>query len=446
MSISEKLLLNLSPNIQNLAISLYGYNRKRYKYNGMFRTKLKEINETQYLNNEEFMDMQFKLFKNILTHAYNTTEFYKHKYDSIGICPNDILTIEDIKKVPIITKEDIREHEERFISNKYSRKNLVKINTSGSSGKPLTLYRPKESFAIDSAFVWRHRGWAGLTPNDKLLTLAGRSFVKGSGNSPYWRFNYADNQMLMSSYHISEDNLFSMVEAINKFNPVYAQGYPSSLYLLASLIKEKGLSVNSVKAVFTSSETLLPHQRKEIEDVFQTKVFDYYGNGELVATFSQCEYGNYHINSEYSLVEVINSQIIGTCLLNDAMPIIRYSIGDSASIKEGSCSCGRTLPMVDNVVGRTASNYVLTPNGRKISDFNQILKYAVNAREIQIVQNSIDSILVRIVPRQGFSEKDERELSNRIKSYIGEIKVDFERVPFIEKTSSGKFIPILNNL
>lgn len=446
MFLFKETFLNPLSSVQNLAISLYGYNRKRHKYGSLFHTKSKEINESQYWTKEDLDQMQLDLFIKIMSHAYNTTTFYKKKYDSFGIHPSDIKTLNDIQKVPVITKEDVREHLEEFISNKYKLRDLVKINTSGSTGKPLTLYRSKNNFAIDSAFVWRHRGWAGITPKDKLLTLAGRSFVKGKGKPPYWRFNYADNQMLMSSYHISEKNISSMVEAINEFKPVYAQGYPSSLYLLSSFIKEKNLAVSPMKAIFTSSETLLSYQREIIEEVFQTKIFDYYGNGELVSSFSQCEFGNYHINSEYSLTEIIDNKIIGTSLLNDAMPLIRYEIGDSASMKEGLCSCGRTLPIIEGLVGRTADNYVLTPDGRRISDFNQILKFAVNAREIQIIQNTADSILVRVVPRNDFNQKDERDLTNRLQSQLGKMNIEFEKVLLIEKTKSGKYLPIINNL
>src|SRR5690606_29779238 len=130
--------------------------------------------------------------------------------------------------------------------------------------------------------------------------------------------------------------------------------------------------------IFTSSETLTDNQRNVIERVFNSEIYDYYGNGEQISSAFQCAEGNYHINEVYSFTEIVNSEVIGTNLYNKLFPLIRYNVGDSMELSDRGCKCGSNFLIVKNISGRTGTNYIITPEGTKISDLNQIIKYATN--------------------------------------------------------------------
>ncbi|PLS17799.1 hypothetical protein CVD28_08850 [Bacillus sp. M6-12] len=447
MGLTEKLFYFAPVPFQNALISLYGHNRRKYRYNDIFWGKLPELERTQNCSKDELKEIQLKSFQKIVEHSYNTTEFYKKEFDKIGLTPDQIKNFDDIKKIPIIDKEDVRSNEHIMISNFYSKQQLTTVNTSGSTGKPLTIHRVKSSHGIENAFVWRQRRWAGLNFNDKVLTIAGRTFSKANQKNDFFRYNLADNQLLLSAYHINKHNIKKMIDEINRFKPIYIQGYPSSIALLSSLIQEEGLSVIPVKAVFTSSENLLPFQRSIIEREFNTTVFDYYGNGEQVASISQCEHGSYHINSEYGLIEEVDGEFIATGFVNYAMPFIRYKIGDSGDIVNRDCKCGRGLPIVNNLFGRTSSNFIETPSGVRLAHINQVFKLFKNVTETQIVQDKIDHLVVKVVPRDNFNLKDEQLIKYELELRLGsDIKIDVDRVSYIERTKNGKFLPIVNNV
>ncbi|QGS69478.1 hypothetical protein CV093_17910 [Oceanobacillus sp. 143] len=312
----------------------------------------------------------------------------------------------------------------------------------------MALFKPTAYHPTENAIVWRQRRWANVNYDDNLLSIAGRSFVKNNSKDKLWRYNYADNQMLVSSYHISKNTIENLYNAIVKFRPRYVQGYPSSIALLSNYLIENNLKINGVKAIFTSSETLFPNQREVIERAFGAKILDYYGNGENVSSAVQCEYGTYHLNNEYSYTEITKeNSIIGTNLYNYAMPLIRYETGDSAEISKHTCACGRNLPVIKNLNGRTGTNYVSTLDGRKIANFNKIIINIKKAKEIQIHQKENYELVINIVPREEFNKKDREDIINNIKDYLGnDMSVVLNFTSTIPRSKSGKFIPVISEV
>ena len=232
--------------------------------------------------------------------------------------------------------------------------------------------------------------------------------------------------------------------------PDLINGYPSSIYLLASYLNTQGIISVRPKAVYVNSETLFDYQRASLESAFGCMVFNWYGNTEQTGHIVECEKGALHIKSDHSLIEIIREdgesarpgemgEIVSTGFGNYATPLIRYATGDMACISDRRCSCGRSGPIVEVLMGRV-EDIVVTPDGRHVGRLDHVFKDMFNVLEAQIVQNTVDVVCVRMVKRPGFGEADmhllERELRLRLGSII---QLKYEFVDRIPRLPNGKF-------
>jgi phenylacetate-CoA ligase len=444
--------------IQNLYISSNGLFYKLVKEGKLFRKLLKKLEESQYLSETELENLQNEKLRNLIMHCYENVPYYSHLFRQLGISPTDIKTKEDIEKLPFTTKEDVRKDPERFVSKNINRSFLKKATTSGTTGTPLRLYRDFNSIVYESATIWRQYRWAGINPGDKLVSIRGKLIQEVDNKEPpFWRYDFCLNQMLMSSYHIHETTAKNYYEAIINFNPDAIEAYPSSIYQLTKQFKMLKLEKLKVKAVFTSSETLYQYQRDIIEEFFNCKIYDLYGNAERVCALGTCEEGNYHIFSEYGICELVSAkyeginyiEIVGTNLNNFAMPLLRYKTGDKAFVYDRNmeCKCGRRLPIIKAVESQRADEVIITSDGRRLQSVEQMSEGIKHVIEFQLVQEKVDFIIIRVVATNGFSAEDEEEIVNKAKQRIGH-KIDFkiEKVDNIPRTERGKYRYIINNL
>ena len=382
--------------------------------------------------------------------------FYRRLFDKYNIKPADICSLNDINRIPILEKEDIRLYHNDLVARTTFRPALYKCNTSGTSGKPLTLYRNLHNIGFEHAMIMRQYAWAGVKAIERIATLKG-DLIDGTKikKGEYWTFSSAENKLIMSSYHISESTVDFYIKALTRFEPVALDGYPSSIYALAKFMFEKNIKVQ-LKAVFTSSETLLTTQKQLIEFVFNCRVFDYYGMAERVAAIHTCEHGQYHIIPEYGYVELLNCdndygdyfEIIGTSFTNSAMPLIRYRISDIIKIKDNSsiCPCGRVYPVVEKIIGRL-DDYIVTPSGKLIGRLDHIFKGISNVVQAQLYQPDRDHIVLRIVPDKYYQDQDGEKILNNLQKRLGEkMMVEIERISDIPRGGRGKFKSVVSNV
>lgn len=306
---------------------------------------------------------------------------------------------------------------------------------------------------FENATIWRQYQWAGKPYNSKRVTLRGDLiFPSTRTRPPFWKYNCFTKELIMSSYHLSDENMKLYVEEIKKYNPYDLYAYPSSAYLLANFCKRYGIDLK-FSCVFTSSEMLLEYQKNEIESAFHCKVYDWYGSAERVAAIGHCEHGNYHEMSDYSIIEYIprdngTYEIVGTSLNNYVMPLIRYRLGDIIELEDGTdiCSCKRHFKRIKRMHGREAS-FIITPEQRKVSILNHIPWGIDNLIEIQYIQKKIDEIEVRIVTQASFNKNDLAVLQERLKTHISpNIRYIMKKVPYIERSSLGKFQAVIQEI
>jgi phenylacetate-CoA ligase len=290
----------------------------------------------------------------------------------------------------------------------------------------------------------------GVSPRDPHLTFGGRMVVPFRvSDPPFHRQDASLHQTLFSLYHMSEENLPAYVEAIHNAEARYAQGYPSSLHLVARALLAAGrpLARGRLKAIFTSSETVLASQRRAIEAGFGAPLLDRYGASEFAVSMTSCGAGSLHVDMEYCVVEVevqeetpewARGPLLVTGLANRATPLIRYRIGDIGTRRKRPCPCGRAGDAFLSVDGRV-EDYVVTPDGRIVGRLDHVFKDLTDIAEAQIVQTAKDRIVVSVVPLPGYSEASERALLRELHARLGhDMAMRVERVGSIPRQANGK--------
>jgi len=452
-----ELIYNISPIfVQNMIVSIYGLYWAHLKYSTNFGHFLKWLEKTEHLSKKESLKLQTRELKRIINYVYYNVPYYKRMFRKHNLKPDDIKTIKDLKKIPILTKEDVRYNFKSLISQKYHRWQYSIKHTSGTTGTALNVVWSNEATMKEYAFVERIRRRGGVDSREPHATFAGRIIVPlRQTKPPFWRYNCAENQYYFSMHHLTKENLKYYTNKLRQVHLSYIEGYPSLIYVVAEYIL-KYEDPLPVKAVFTSSETLLSYQRESIEKAFQCKVLDRYGMTELAASIGECEEEGYHIDAEYGIIEFLKDgeevsegevgEMVCTSFINDAFPLIRYKIGDLARPMEGTCSCGRTLPLVKEIIGRI-DDILITKRGAYLGRLDHIFKEMHNIKESQIVQESIDEIIVKVVPREEFSEKSVKQLIAEFQKRLGDdMEIKIKIVDKIPRERSGKFKTVISKV
>lgn len=254
----------------------------------------------------------------------------------------------------------------------------------------------------------------------------------------------------MSSYHLSFKNSRAYVDEILKFQPKVIFCLPSLAALLGKFFRHEGLSYQ-FDAIFTSSESLEPDTRHFLEDTFQAPVVDWYGQTERVAAIGQCELGSYHIQEDYSIVELLPGyeegtyELVGTHLHNFVMPLLRYRTMDYVVTKAERCACSSGFRCVDRILGRSGKTPIITPEGCHITITAPITYGIENLLETQFEQDRPGEVTLNIVTNGNFSEGDNEQLVQNTLKYTSPLmKVNVRRVDEIPRGPNGKFISIIN--
>ena len=443
--------------MQDLFVSIAGYSERRKRFGSQFWQFLSFLEESKRFSAEETKEYQRQELQRLLRHAYDTVPHYRRVFDERKLTPQDIRGVENLHELPFLTKEDLSLDLGSLTSAVVSRRDLVPVHTSGTTGSAIKFFWTKEGLAKEFAFVWARRR-DGSALGDLHATFNARNVVPViQSGPPFWRSNRAVNQVLFSHYHISGENMTAYLEELAGRPFAYYEGYPSALYLLADFALAEGFHMdNHPKAVYTSSETLLGWQRDAIEKAFQTRVDDSYGTAEQSALATQCSSGNYHFVPEYGIVELlpveedeeyVKAEIVATSFLNYVHPMIRYRQNDYVLIpKSQECPCEQGGTVIKQIDGRI-EDIIVTPEGNMIGRLDHIFKDLTNIKESQVVQCAIDAVTVKVVRREVYDKKDEEALVYELRSRLGpRIRIDIEYVDNIPRSASGKFRAVLSQL
>ncbi|WP_245717267.1 phenylacetate--CoA ligase family protein [Nocardia jejuensis] len=335
--------------------------------------------------------------------------FYRDWFRTSGVDPREIRTIADLSLLPLVSRRDLAERADDFRT--LPRRLMWSVRSSGTSGVPIECYRTITSSVFELAVLEHQWGWFGLPSNSRRVVLRGSNFAIGRSRGPTMAVPGA-NQLLVSSYHLTPDRVDVIVNEIRRFSPDAIEGWPSSIALLAALLRDRRMTI-PVDAIITSSEMMAPGQRTLIQEVFDAPVIDHYGQTERTVMAGTCEAGGYHVFPSYGIVETIpvegsstRREIVGTSLQNTGFPLLRYRTGDEVRPSApGPCPCGRALPLLGVVDGRVEDTFTAS-DGRPLPLPSSIVDDLTGLREAQIAQLRPGVFELRVVPGKGFSQSD----------------------------------------
>ena len=407
--------------IRDATESLFYLLPPAWRYGKSYVEALNFFEQTETWSEEQYRAYQNLKLRQLIYHVYENVPYYRQIFDDRSLRPSDIATVEDLPKLPFLTKAVARERLNDLLASDIKSRKTEFWHTSGTSDAPLKLVLDKTTVAWERAEAMRRLLWLGYMKGNRLAIVRGAPLTDPEKIYKYLSLN---RELRISLMRSDEKSLFIAASELKKFEPDFITGWPSSIFLLASWMKRNGFRIPTPKYVLTSSENLFPHYKREIEAVFGARVIDSYGQNELVATAVQCSHAKgYHTVMEMGIIELIPHkepfyEIVGTSFCNPSMPLIRYRTGDLAIPSALPCICGRASTSLAAIFGKT-SDLVLKVGGEDLmtNEPHLALYQFEEIREAQIITDGDDRIRVLVVPWQTISE----ESVTRLKSHMADV-------------------------
>lgn len=421
---------------------------------------LRAMERSQWLPPADLERLQIRQLRDFLVRIGGDVPYYRDLFKSLGFEPARLESLEDLRRLPLTSKADIRANMDRLKAEHAGA--LEKFSTGGSSGEPLIFYRGKERVSHDVAAKWRATRWWGVDIGDPEIVVWGSPIELGSQDRVRLLRDKFLRTELLSAFEMSNANLLQFTQRLRRFRPRMLFGYPSSLALLAEYVTNNGYKVDNlgVKVVFVTSECLYEHQRKAIETAFGAPVANGYGGRDAGFIAHQCPHGAMHITAEDIVVEIVDEdgevlpfkekgEIVVTHMSTGDFPFVRYRTGDVGSLSDDTCPCGRGLPLLAEIEGRS-TDFVRAADGTVLHGLALIyvLREIPQVEAFKIIQESLTSITVQLVTAS--SEKKEQLetiVTEQFRRRLGNsLVVNFDYVNKIEREASGKFRYVVSQL
>jgi len=441
--------------VRVLAATVNGIRLSRWRYGRDTETLVRKALGREDWEPERWREWQADRLQTQLRRARFSVPWYRDWWERRIRNSGD--DWEELSNWPVVTKEILRPNQEKFVRDGARRPWVAR--TSGSTGTPLSLRVSRSALrSWYGLFEARIRKWNNVSRRDRWAIIGGQRIVAiDRKKPPFWVWNAAMKQLYISAYHVAPWSASAIVEAIRRARATYLWGYASALDALAQEMLEQGIEPPPLQLVFSNAEPLLEIQKERIGSAFRCRVVNTY-SADMVIGASECEAGNFHIWPEAGIVEVLGEddrpagsgrvgRIISTGLLNDAMPLIRYEVGDRGALAppSESCGCGRTLPLLLEIEGRL-DDVVVTPDGRRIGRLDTVFKEDLPIRRAQIVQESIGRLTVRVLPAHGYSPEVRGRIKQSVLERVGDVKVDIVEVSDLPLGPNGKFRGVISRV
>jgi len=411
---------------------------------------LKELEKSQWLGHDRIKEIQNEGLARLIRHAYDHIPYYHMLFKARHLKPEQIRDVEDLKKLPITTKQTIINNLNDLRATNISGRKIQLYTTGGSTGEPTRFWISKRDRSWGTAAMIRANCWCnGYNIGDPMaLVWASPIDLSESKKLEKKIMNLFMRRYILNAYQLSEESMSSFARKLVALKPKVIRGYASAVHLFACFVEHEQLKIKP-NAVITTADMLLRHQRKKIEDVFECDVYDSYGSREVEEIASECsEHSGYHIAAENLILEFVKNgeqvssgetgEILITDLRDFTMPFIRYKIGDLGKPSNELCSCGRGLPLMKAVHGRI-TDIIVTPNRNFLSVFDTPLCDMPHVRQYQIIQEKHDEMLIKLVKGPDYTDEDTEQIINTMKLYLGnDVNFCIDFVSFIPNTKSGK--------
>lgn len=424
------------------------------------------LQESQWWSKEQLEEYQMRQLEKLLKHAYENIPYYRRVFDERGLKPKDIQGFNDLKKLPYLTKDIIRNNLQDLVARNYHKLKLGYLTTGGSTGIPMGFYSEKGvSDVKEHAFIVTLWNRVGFKMGDKCVVLRG-NVIQSANKGKFWEYDPINKNLILSSYHMIDEALPTYISKIREFKPDFIQAYPSVITILARFMKEHNIKpFPTVKAILCASENLYPWQRDLLKSIMKCRIWSFYGHSEQVTLAGECEKSEYyHIQSEYGIVELINKngnslsnehelgEIVATGFNNYVCPFIRYRTQDFAVgvNNRNKCKCGRNYRLLKKIEGRL-QDFIVANDKSLITltalIFAQHFRAFGKIKNMQLYQDRVGEVIVIIIPANEFLKEDSNEIIKKMENAVnGKIKVNVKLVDKIQRTSSGKYRFLIQKL
>lgn len=434
---------------QTLAVSLEGWRIQKRRYDALFEERYQDFmsrNDWSYGQKCAYRDEQLR---KMVKHCYETVPYYRSLFDRLNIDYRQIKCLEDLKILPVLDKQTIRDHFGEFFSEGYDRADLIEQHTSGSTGTGFTFYQNREAHADVWAHVWRGNHNIGLSRDMWCAYFGGRAIVPPERKTgPCWRINYPGKQIMFSIYHMNDHTFAQWVKILNQHRPPWIQGYPSALVPFASYLERTNRRLNYIPKVITlSSENVSRVQEDLLYRIFGVYPMQNYAQSEAVATFRQGLDRRIFVDEDFAAVEFVPvddkgfCRIVGTTLSNYAMPFLRYDTKDLAVWQ--STPEGREILSLD---GRDEDDIKLSDGG-SVRRLSRVFQDQLHITEAQIIQKSLDAVEFHVVKSPDYTADDELRLEQTVGGYLTDrIGWKIHYVEQLRRNKNGKVKFIISEL
>jgi phenylacetate-CoA ligase len=410
-----------------------------------------ELDANQWRHSREVSEISWRKLRTVLRYAYDNVPFYHHLFKSIGLNPDDVSMPSDLSRIPVLTRDDLVSNFSQMGSLS-TRKGVFEDSTGGSTGHPVKFLKDLEMDVYAAANQFRSQRAMGWNIGEKSAFIWG-----AERDSPRLEVigqmrMIAERILWLNSFRMSENQMKQYAHLLTTFKPRIIIGYASSLHLMARFLLKEGIHLPPIMGIQSSAESLFETQRRDIERAFGCRVFDKYGSREFGTISFECaQHSGLHISSDIEYLEFERDgepvaageagRILVTGLTNFAMPLIRYDIGDFSSPITSECACGRGMPLMAFVKGRT-SDIISTPNGNLVHGefFTHLFYKATGVEQFQVEQISLRKLVIRVVAVPSvFDKKSFIEMEQEIHRFIDPtLEMEFELVDAITPTAAGK--------
>lgn len=420
----------------------------------------RQLEQSQWLPLHKLQQLQNHKLQRFISQLYQQVPYYRSLMQQRSLTPADIQTAADLNKLPFLTKPLISEH---FAALKAANAGeLKRFNTGGSSGQPLIFLLGNERVSHDVAAKWRATRWWNVDIGDKEIVAWGSPIeLNAQDKARIWRDRLFRSE-LVPAFDLTEEKLLSFLQQIRDVKPRMLFGYPSVYHLLAQTAQRHGITMSDlgIKVVFVTSERLYPYQRELIENIFGAPVANGYGGRDAGFIAHQCPHGGMHLSYEDIIVEIVGAQgqvlpagqageIVVTHLATSEFPFVRYRTGDVGTIATESCSCGRSLPLLESIEGRS-TDFVIAADGTMMHGLAliYILRDISGITAFKIVQESLNLTTVQVVWQQGeLPAAIHQQIISGLKARLGQsVGINVQQCDEIKPEKSGKYRYVISKV
>jgi phenylacetate-CoA ligase len=417
------------------------------------------LEASQWWSPERIAGLQLERLRALLVECGAHVPYYRALFGRLAFDPAALRSLDDLRQLPFLTKPDIRTHTDA-LKHEHA-EGLARFNTGGSSGEPLIFFIGRERVSHDVAAKWRATRWWGVDIGDPEIVVWGSPIEIGSQDRMRAIRDRLMRTELLPAFEMSERRLDDFVAHIRVRRPCMLFGYPSALSHIAAHAEGRGLAMDDlgIRVAFCTSERLYDHQRATIARVFGCRVANGYGGRDAGFIAHECPAGGMHLTAEDVIVELVGDdgclvpdgqpgEIVVTHLATRDFPFVRYRTGDMAVRSTASCPCGRGLPMLGEIQGRS-TDFVVAQDGTVMHGLAliYILRDMPEVKAFRIEQHSLAHTTVQLVPGAGFGPGHEALIVQGFQRRLGDaVRVDVWQVTTIAAERSGKFKYVVSHV